>query len=112
VALSFSVSCLLIQLPFTYWIAGRKGVVTARDLWKGVFRHLPLWGTVAVSTWLTRTSVADLAPATQLLICVPVALLSAIVAGWLSPPSNRAARVFVEIISAWMSDRETVPRGS
>jgi PST family polysaccharide transporter len=101
VAMSYSLSCLLIQLPIIYWITGRVGVVTARDLWNGVLRHLPLWGIVAIPTWLTRVSVASLAPATQLLICIPVALLSGTAAVWLSPPSHRAASVLVEIVTTW-----------
>ena len=101
VAMSYSISCLLIQLPIVYWITGRVGVVTARDLWNGVLRHLPLWVIVAISTWFTRISVAALAPAMQLLICIPVALLSGTAAVWFSPPSHRAARVLVEIVRTW-----------
>src|SRR5262249_30184298 len=59
VAISFSLSCLLIQLPVIYWIAGRAGLVTARDLWTLFFKHLPLWGVVCATTWLIKASVED-----------------------------------------------------
>ena len=32
-AIAYSVSCLLIILPVLYYIAGRRGPVTTRDLW-------------------------------------------------------------------------------
>ena len=109
VAMSFSLSCLLIQLPVTYWIAGRAGLVTARDLWTLFFKHLPLWGIVFVTTWLVRTSVENSAPLTQLYICVPVGILAASAVVCLYPPSRRAATNLLELGRDWMSSRAAIP---
>lgn len=107
VAMSFSLSCLLIQLPVTYWIAGRAGLVTARDLWRLFFKHLPLWGVVCAATWLVRSSVASSAPLTQLYICVPVGLLAGAAVVCLYPPSRRAALNLIEVGRDWRSSRGT-----
>jgi len=76
VAMSYSLSCLLVQLPVAYYIVGRRGPVTTSDLWSRFFRHSPLWGVVCGATWLIRTLVSNFAPAEQLLICAPVGLLA------------------------------------
>ena len=46
VAIAYSASCLLIQLPIFYWLVGRRGPVSTRDLWSGFLRQLPVWGIV------------------------------------------------------------------
>ena len=35
VAIAYSASCLLIQMPIFYWLVGRRGPVRAGDLWIG-----------------------------------------------------------------------------
>jgi hypothetical protein len=75
---AFSATGLLIRLPILYYIAGRRGPVVTFDLWKGFLRHLPLWVLMFVATWLIRTTVADLRPLTQLLICAPVGVLTGV----------------------------------
>jgi len=91
VAMSYSLSCLLVQLPVAYYIVGRRGPVTTKDLWSRFFKHLPLWGVVCGATWLTRTLVSNFPPAEQLLICVPVGLLAGIVFASAYAPSRQAA---------------------
>ena len=60
VAMSYSLSCLLVQLPVAYYVVGRRGPVTTGDLWSRFFMHLPLWGVVCGATWLTRALVSNL----------------------------------------------------
>jgi hypothetical protein len=45
-------------------------------LWGVFFRHLPIWIVVFFVTRLTLSLVANLAPLGQLLVCVPVGLLT------------------------------------
>jgi PST family polysaccharide transporter len=78
VAIAFSVSNLLVRVPIYYFSAGRRGPVSTRDLWRVFFRHLPVWITVFVVTRLTLSLVANLAPLGQLLVCVPVGLLTGV----------------------------------
>jgi O-antigen/teichoic acid export membrane protein len=91
VAISYSISCVLLQLPFVYYIAGRKGPVSTKDLWMGTLRHLPVWGIVCGTAWLARTFVSGATPWTQLFLCAPIALLAAAAYIGLSTPSRRVA---------------------
>ena len=91
VAIFYSASCVLIQLPFVYYIAGRRGPVSRKDLWTGSLRHLPVWGVVCSTAWLARTFVLDANPWMQLFLCGPVALLAGGAYIALSSPSRRVA---------------------
>ena len=91
VAIFYSASCVLIQLPVVYYIAGRRGPVSSKDLWIGSLRHLPVWGVVCGTAWLARTFVLDANPWMQLLLCGPVALLAGAVYIGVSTPSRRVA---------------------
>lgn len=57
---------LFIRLPVQYHITGKSGPVSRGDLWGVFFRHLPLWGAVAVSTWLVQHATSSLPPLAQL----------------------------------------------
>jgi PST family polysaccharide transporter len=91
VAISYSVSCIVLQLPFVYYIAGRRGPVSRRDLWIGSLRHLPVWGIVCGTAWLARTFVLGANPWMQLFLCGPVALLAGGAYIAVSAPSRRVA---------------------
>ena len=91
VAILYSASCILIQLPVVYYIAGRRGPVSRTDLWIGCLRHLPVWGVVCGTAWLARTFVLDANPWMQLLLCGPIALLAGAAYIGVSTPSRRVA---------------------
>jgi O-antigen/teichoic acid export membrane protein/glycosyltransferase involved in cell wall biosynthesis len=91
VAISYSASCLLIQIPIYYWIVGRRGPVKTSDLWIGFFHQLPLWGVVCGSAWLMRVVVQNWPPWAQLAVCVPVSLMAGIAFIFVYPPSRRVA---------------------
>jgi O-antigen/teichoic acid export membrane protein len=91
VAISYSICCVVLQLPFVYYIAGRQGPVSSKDLWMATLRHLPLWGVVCGTAWLARTFVLDANPWTQLLLCTPMALLAGAAYITISTPSRRVA---------------------
>jgi O-antigen/teichoic acid export membrane protein len=91
VAISYSASCVLIELPFVYFVAGRQGAVNRKDLWIGSLRHLPVWGVVCGTAWLARTFVLDANPWTQLFVCAPLALLAGAAYIGVSTPSRRVA---------------------
>jgi PST family polysaccharide transporter len=91
VAIFYSASCVLIQLPFVYYIAGRRGPVSRKDLWTGSLRHLPVWGVVCGTAWLARTFVLGANPWMQLFLCGPVALLAGGAYIAVSAPSRRVA---------------------
>jgi O-antigen/teichoic acid export membrane protein len=90
-AIFYSASCVLIQLPVVYYIAGRRGPVNRKDLWIGSLRHLPVWGVVCGTAWFARTFVLDANPWMQLFLCTPVALLAGAAYIGVSTPSRRVA---------------------
>lgn len=91
VAISYSASCALIELPFVYYVAGRAGPVNRRDLWVGSLRHVPVWGVVCGTAWFARTFVLGANPWIQLLLCGTVGLLAGAVYVAVSTPSRRVA---------------------
>jgi O-antigen/teichoic acid export membrane protein len=91
VAIFYSASCVLIQLPLVYYIAGWRGPVTRKDLWIGCLQHLPVWGVVCGTACLARTFVLGANPWMQLFLCGPVALLAGGAYIALSAPSRRVA---------------------
>ena len=64
VAISYSASCLLIQLPILYYLVGRSGPVRAGDLWIGFLRQLAFVG-CRVFGYLVGASSDTGRPATQ-----------------------------------------------
>jgi O-antigen/teichoic acid export membrane protein len=91
VAIFYPASCVLIQVPAIYWIAGRQGPVRRRDLWIVSLRHLPVWVVVCGTAWLARTFVLDANPWIQLFLSGPLALLAGAAYIGVSAPSRRVA---------------------
>jgi PST family polysaccharide transporter len=92
VAISYSAFYMIVILPVGYHIAGRRGPVTAGDLWGHFFAQFPVWIVMCIVTWLTRSMVLNAAPWEQLAICVPVSLLVGTGFIFVYPPSRRAAQ--------------------
>jgi PST family polysaccharide transporter len=75
VVTSLAIISLVIRLPIVYYIAGKQGPVSTRDLWMGFLTHLPCWITVFGVTSLTYRVMANARPIVQLLVCCPVGVL-------------------------------------
>jgi O-antigen/teichoic acid export membrane protein len=67
VALSSALGGLLIRLPVQFYITGKCGPVSGRDLCGVFFRHLPLGVAVALASWLAGQTVATHSPLVQLI---------------------------------------------
>ena len=76
VAVGYSAAGLLIQLPVACFIAGRRGQVSAKDLWVAGIRHCPLFLVVLAGTSLAAWYTSPFTPLVQLLLCVPAGLLA------------------------------------
>lgn len=98
VALSYSLSGVFIQLPFLYFVAGRRGPVPASDLWLGFFRHLPISGVVCAITWGIRNGMSTFPPLVQILVSCPIGLLGGSLYVWWFPPSRRVAMNIIQLI--------------
>lgn len=73
--LSLAFSSAAIRLPIVYYIAGRSGPVSTKDLWVGFLSQLPAWVTVYVATRLMLIPFANSSPIVQLMVCAPTGLL-------------------------------------
>jgi O-antigen/teichoic acid export membrane protein len=98
VAIFYSASCVLIQLPVVYYIAGRRGPVNRKDLWIGSLRQLPVWGVTCGTAWFARTFVLGANPWIQLFVCGPIALLAGAAYIAVSAPSRRVATNLISIV--------------
>jgi PST family polysaccharide transporter len=95
VAIAYSISCLLIQMPIVYWLAGRRGPVSTTDLWIGFLKYLPVWGVVSLVVWLVRLPIPDDQPYKEFLIATPSGLLAGAVFIYVYPPARQlVARFF------------------
>lgn len=97
--LALAVTSLFIRMPILYHLAGRRGPVTAADLWKGFVSHLPCWAMAYAAASVARASVADAAPLVQLLVCMPAGAIAGIGAAFLIQRPRRHA------LSAWKMSR-------
>jgi len=73
--ISLAITSAAIRLPIVYYIAGRSGPVSTRDLWYSFVSQLPAWGTVYLATLLVRTAVSNSLPIVQVIVCTPVGLI-------------------------------------
>jgi O-antigen/teichoic acid export membrane protein len=106
VAMSFSLSGLLLRLPILYYNVGRKGPVSTKDLWTRFFRHLPLWFFVFAVTWLARSFVADAPSWIQLLICVTIGGIAGAAFVCASTPQRRVASYLWKSLREFRSKRQ------
>jgi O-antigen/teichoic acid export membrane protein len=104
VAIAFSASSLVIRVPILYFMVGRRGPVRTADLWGIFFRHLPIWIVVFFVTWFTLAMVATLTPLVQLLICVPVGVLTGAAFICSFAPQRQVA---VHLLAIWRELKRT-----
>lgn len=71
---SLAITSMVIRLPIVYYIAGRRGPVSTRDLWIAFLSHVPCWLTVYAAARVARMMVEQKGPIIQLLVCVPIGL--------------------------------------
>jgi PST family polysaccharide transporter len=91
VAIAYSASCILVQMPILYYIVGRAGPVSAADLWVGFLKQMPLWAVASLVTWLARLPIPDDRPLTELAIATPCGLLAGAVFIFAYAPARRVA---------------------
>jgi PST family polysaccharide transporter len=91
VAIGYSLSGILIQLPVTFHIAGRSGPVSTKDLWFAFLRHLPVCLVVLGVTWFIASSGITSSPLQQVTVSAAFGLLAGAGVAFLYPPSLRTA---------------------
>jgi PST family polysaccharide transporter len=76
VAISYSISGLLIQIPAVYYIAGRYGPVRTRELWMSTVPYVPVWIIVSCASWFAGVHLLSSTPPVQLIVGTCAGLLS------------------------------------
>jgi len=104
VAIAYSVSGAFLQLPLTFHIGGRRGPVSAVDLFTAATRHLPICAVVLAATFIANTLSPVASPLNKLLVCAPFGLLAGIVTTFLFPPSRQAATRIISQLKVALSN--------
>lgn len=103
VALSMAVSGLFLQTPVVFWLAGRKGPVHTKDLWRGYLRQAPVWFVVCGSTMVAKFFLDGISPLFQLLVAVPAGLLAGIAFIAVYAPARDVVGNLWKTVIAWRS---------
>ncbi len=98
IAVAFSISCLLIQLPILNYLAGRSGPVRTADLWAGFLEHLPIWLVVFAVTKVTCVGVSHSAPLTQVVVSGAAGSVAGLAFTLLFPPTRRTALMMFNLL--------------
>jgi O-antigen/teichoic acid export membrane protein len=109
VAASYSAYCLLIGLPIIYYVVGRRGPVTTRDLWSRFLTHLPLWGVVCSGTFVFQLLLViklTSTPLVQLLISGFAGLLIGASFICVYSPARRTALELFVLLKDWSKARK------
>jgi PST family polysaccharide transporter len=99
VAIAYSASGILVQLPITCYVVGRCGPVSFLDLWRAFWRHVPVAVVVLTVTSLAALATAGLVPLVRLLVCLPVGLFAAGACFLLFPQTRRTGARAVRMLS-------------
>jgi O-antigen/teichoic acid export membrane protein len=96
VAIANSASSLLVAVPLSFYIAGRVGPVTTRDLWSASIAHMPLYFSVLTPTWLVSEWFArGYSPFAELLLCTAIGGVAGAAALFSFSRSREALRRFL-----------------
>ena len=111
IAISFSVACLVIQLPILNYLAGRYGPVSTSDLWTVFFSHLPLWIVVFAVTRLTYSLIPHVAPIVQVVIPGFAGAVVGVGFIWIYAPTRRTALSLLDVLRELKSLRAKAAEG-
>ena len=105
VAISFSVSGMLIRLPILFYIAGGTGPVTRKDLWVSFAKNIVSWVVVFAVARGALYLCAGFAPILQLAICGTAGMAAAIGFALIYPPQRSVALRLWETLRAVIAAR-------
>jgi PST family polysaccharide transporter len=113
VAIGYSASSLLAILPLTFYIGGRTGPVSSRDLWFATIGHFPIFFAVLAATWLTAEWIAPTrTPILQLGVCSAAGGFAGLVALCASAKSRRSMSSLLARIKELRTDKPHVEDGA
>jgi PST family polysaccharide transporter len=106
VAFSFSLSGIFLQLPILFYLGGRSGPVSTKDLCTGFLEQIPLWVVVCSVTWAVLKMANGLSLISQLVIPALAGLLAGAVTIWIYPPSHATMRDLLVVLKDWEKFRK------
>jgi len=98
VAIAFSASGIFVLLPIMFYLGGRVGPVTSRNLWAGFLRHLPVWGVACGSILLIQKFITGLSPLAECLLFGSIGLGVSAAFIRVYPPSRTVATNLISTI--------------
>jgi len=99
VAIAYSTAGVLVSLPVTCYVVGRRGPVSTADLARAFFRQLPVGAAVLTATSFAAWATAAVAPLARLALCVPAGVLAAAACIVLMPETRRTATRAIRAIA-------------
>ena len=99
VALAYSIWGIALDLPVTFAIAGRRGPVTAKDLWLASTRHSPMFVAAFVVASLVASAGALSTPLHQVIWAVAAGSLAATVVLFVSPWSRQTRTELIRLVA-------------
>lgn len=105
VALSFALFGVLIRLPSQYFVVGRCGPVSTKDLWFVFLRYLPTWATVAGTTYFGRNLLPNATPFIQVCVCAPLGIVAGAAVVMSVPSQRREALEMVDVARSLIQRR-------
>jgi polysaccharide transporter, PST family len=97
VALAFSLSSLVLQLPVTVYFVGSTGVVTRADLAVTLIKQAPGYAVAYGAAVVGLRLAPDAAPVLQIALSGILVAIAAIAWAFAYPPSRQVARAMIEI---------------
>jgi PST family polysaccharide transporter len=105
VAIFYSISGFVIQVPALFYITGRSGPVRTKDLWVSMLWHLPVWGIVCSVAWLVRQRTLGEAAWIQLLAAGSAGLIAGLGFVCIWPRSRRVALNVIDMVREALKSR-------
>jgi O-antigen/teichoic acid export membrane protein len=99
VAAAYSASGLLVLMPITFYMAGRTGPVSTRNLWLAAAGHLPVFIAVLGTTWYSSFVLSSSSNVTRLLSASIVGATAAIAAVFVFGRSRRVGESMLAMLA-------------
>jgi PST family polysaccharide transporter len=101
VAIAFSASGILLQLPVIFYLGGRSGPVSTKDLWVGFLRQMPVWIVVCSATWIALKMANGYSLISQLAFSVMIGLVTGAATIWCYPPARGVLNDLLDAFKDW-----------
>jgi len=103
VAIAMSIAGLGVNLPLTFFLAGRTGPVNSGDLFAACSRHLPIFAAVLGGSFGAHELTDGFAPVVQLFVCGSVGVGAGVAGLFAFTPSRQTTMRIYNALLTWRS---------